>query len=311
MESVKINNKNISSEPKKYTVYSNDLKFKKHRNIDPEKAHWDNENVKKKFYQNNLDTLEYRFNECKKNNFEYLDLSNLGLSKIPKFNTYDNFSNIKNIKFLFLNDNKLTEINKELLCFLNLKVLDISSNKLHKINDLPKTIEELVCHNNNLTSIPEHNEVIKIDCSYNDIKNLNKYPNLIDIICDNNKIEHINTYNNVTRIICKNNPLTSIDYQPSMKYFDCSTTKLVGKLPTCPNLKFLVCNYTKINDISNLNELVSLEIIGSSVLKIPYILTLRDLLYQNTQNVIISSKYKIVDYIKERDNSYLKFDEYR
>lgn len=292
---------------RKYVIYENDLKFKSKRNIDPNKAEWDSEHIENTFFEQNLDTLAYRFDECEKNNFEYLDLSHLELEKIPDVSIHKYAKDFAKVKYLFLNDNKLTECPTNLQYFPNLEVFDISSNLITTISYLPKSLKEFVCHNNRLKSLPSHDYLHKLDCSHNSITSLNKYCNIIDIICHDNRIKMIPTYQNINRIICKNNPLIHINTQPSVESLDCSNTNISGKISNMPNLKYLICNDTKIDDVSNLVNLESLEILNSSISKLPYLSKLKGLLYKNTQNISISSKYKIDMYYKERDNSFIKF----
>lgn len=291
----------------KYIIYTNDLKFKNLRNIDPLKVNWDNEKVKDCYYTKNFDTVGYRLKECKNNNFYYLDLSHLNLSVFPDISKYKYYENVTKIKYLFICNNNLKECDSFLKLFDNLEVLDISYNNIEKIYFLPAKLNEFVCNNNKLVIIPSHELVNKIDCSYNNLVLLPNYPKLIDFLCNDNKIENITTYSNINRIVCKQNPIINIEYQPKMNYLDCSNTNLIGQFSNMPNLKYLICNHTKINDIANLNSLISLEIYDCSINKIPYIATLKDLLYQNTQNILLSSKYKILTHIDEHDNSFIKF----
>ncbi len=129
-----MNNKVTHSMLSKYDVYENDLKFAEH--IDPTKSRWYSENVQKKFLSNEVKTLEYRLNECKKNNYEYLDISYLNLESIPDLTNYSDYSKIKTIKSLFANDNKIKCVEKSLSQFKNLQVLDISCNQIRKIKKI-------------------------------------------------------------------------------------------------------------------------------------------------------------------------------
>lgn len=291
------------SNEKKYVVYENDLKFRSNRNIDPEKADWFDEKTKKK-YSTDQDNLEYRLRECQKSNFSFLDLSHLKLSDIPKLSNEIFYK----IKYLFLNDNNLENIGDNLNQFIDLEVLDISCNKIKQISKLPTTIKEFVCHNNKLETIPKHKHITKIDCSHNFINLLNEYPELKDIICHDNKLSNIPTYKNATRIICKNNPLTHIHDQPNVSYIDCSKTDIVKLVSSIPNLTHLVCNDTKINDVSNLKNLVVLEILGcNNLTKLPYLPNLQDLLFQNTIQLMIESKYKVEKCINQKHHTFVRF----
>jgi Leucine-rich repeat (LRR) protein len=188
-----------------------------------------------------------------------------------------------------------------------LEVLDISCNLIKTIAFLPNTLKELVCHNNNLKSVPSHDYILKLDCSHNALSSLNTYSAIKDIICHDNQIKTIPTYHHINRLICRDNPVIHIDNQPSVESLDCSTTNLSGKLSNMPTLKYFICNDTKIDDISNLINLETLEILNCPILKIPYLPKMKGLLYKNTQNIMLSSKYKVDMHVREHDNTYIKF----
>lgn len=282
----------------KYVVYENDLKFKSMRNIDPNKAEWYDESVKNMF-DKDFDTISARLKKSKDGDFIYLDLSRLNLEKIPKFTGYAHYDKLVKIKYLFINDNNLSECGDRLSCFENLEVLDISFNKISEISFLPKTLQELICHNNKLTQLQSHNTIKILDCMNNPIEKIGNYPKLVDLICIENKLTNLPTYPNVERIICKQNPLNDIEYQPNLKQLDCSETNLSGRLENYPNLIGLICNHTKISYVGNLDKLESLEIVGCRM-KVSYIQTLKCLLCENLESDIqLSTKFKIKSVISE------------
>lgn len=294
---------------RKYVVYENDLKYKSMKNIDPSKAEWFDENVKNKFYNDDLETLKYRFEESKKNDFFYLDLSHLKLKEfnINLLKKCEYFENLCNIKFLCLNNNELTKINNELELFTKLEIIDISYNKLHEFNYSSSKLKELLCHDNELHKLPKYNDLLRLDCTNNNLIELPEYSKLEEIICDNNKITNLPTYSKVKRIICRNNPITHINIMPNLTYLDCSLTLLSGKLSDMNKLTHLVCNNTKISDISNLINIKTLEIANTKISKIPHINTLKDLLFKNNQQILLSSKFTIDDIITEHNNTYIRF----
>jgi len=300
-------NDDITSSEEKYVVYKNDLKFKNLRNIDPKKSIWDTEDVHDHYYNTDLDVLKYRLRECRKSKFTYLDLSHLGITEFPKLKKWKYYDELKNLKFLFLNNNKLTICDEALKKFTKLEVLDISTNQIKEITFFPKSLIEFVCHNNNLKRIPSHDNLKKLDCSSNKITELHSHQNLKDLICDHNRLEKIISYNNITRLVCSYNPLLTINTLNNATHLDCSNTKMSGRINDMPSLTHFICNFTKIDDISNLTTLQCLETLGGSITKIPYIDTLKDLLYRDTQDIILASKYKIIEHVKEHDNSYIRF----
>lgn len=288
-----------------YIVYKNDLKFKKNRKIDDEKAQYDDDAIN---YKNiNMDSYSYRIHECEKNNYLLLDLSGIGLNGIPNVDKEPNSDKIKNIKYLFLNDNNIFDLTG-LKQFLFIEVLDISNNVIKEINYLPNTIVELVCHNNNIQSIVEHKKIIKLDCSNNNISILYEYPNLTDLLCNDNKLTRLRSYDKVLRIVCKNNPITNIDKQQKIEKLDCSNTNIIGTLYNHPNLKFLICNSTKINDVSNLISLEMVEFVDTDITKLNFSHKLKQILFKNTQNIKLSSNFKVKNYVKEIDHIFVIFE---
>ena len=292
----------------KYIVYKNDLKFKKLRNIDPECAIWDTEDIRDTYYDDDLDTIKYRLRECRKSNFVYLDLSNLDLLEFPRLKKWKYYDKLKDLKFLFLNNNKLTKCDNSIEFFEKLEVLDISKNRITTISHFPESLLEFVCHNNEIKEIPKHNNLLKLDCSFNKITELYGFKNLRDLMCNNNRIEKIGSYDNITRLVCTDNPMTVINTLNNVTHLDCSNTKMSGGINNMPKLTHFICNFTKINDVSNLNTLECLETLNSGITKIPYISTLKVLLYREAQDISLAKQYKVVEYVKEHDNEYIRFE---
>lgn len=300
-------NRNLQGLNKKYIVYDNDLKFRELRNIKKENADWDTENVKEQFGAD-YDTIVYRLKESKKNGFQNLDFSRLNLEKFPNLTAYKHYSELcKNLKYLFLNDNKLRKCDDKIQCFSYLEVLDVSFNEIVEVIFLPKYLKEFVCATNKITNLGNHKYLEKIDCSFNQIENLGYYDNLQDLICNDNKLTKIQSYDTLNRLICKNNPVVTISKQLNLKYLDCSLTNITNDVGDFPNLTSLICNFTKVNDIGKFHKLESLEIIGCNM-KIPYIKTLNILLCQDYESILISSKYKIKKEFIEKNNACIVFD---
>lgn len=291
----------------KYVVYENDLKFKDQRHIDPDLADWHNDSVKEDFGKD-FDNVSARLKECEKSNFGYLDLSRLGLEKVPKFTAYKHYEKLKSIKYLFLNDNRLITCDERIACFENLQVLDISFNQITTIVYLPKKLKELMCHDNLLREVcPIHNYLEILDCSNNKIQILGKYDNLKQLVCTNNRITEINTYSLLKRCICKENPITKINPLYNLEHFDCSNTGISGTIEDYPSLLMLICNFTKINTIKNLPKLESFEFIGCKM-KLPFIRTLKYVLCHDYENTLeISNKYKVSQEFTEGDNTCFVF----
>lgn len=299
-----IRNHNIKPEnddEKKYIVYPSDLKYKKLRNINPEKAKWTTE-VKNDFFTQDYDTFNHRIKECIANNYEFLDFSNMNLTNFPDLSNSDFSKYLSRVRYLFINNNKIKEIPTNLLKhYSNLKVFDISSNKITHIDYLPPYIEELVCSDNKIEYIITHDKLLRLDCSNNKLKQISSYSNLKDLICSENQINNISRYDNLIRLVCNENPITNISSQDKLSYLDCSYTKLNGSISNIRNLKFLICNNTRINNINNLENLESLEIINCDIKNIRYNPNLKQILFKDTQNFNISDKYKIKKQVIQKD----------
>ena len=289
---------------KKYVVYKNDLKFSEF--IDPEMSIWDKD-VEKKYHSNVYKLLKYRIYDCKKNNFEYLDISYLNLDKLPNFTEHKYYNNLKKIKYLFVHNNNISDIGNSLDIFENLEVLDISNNKLTSINSLPDTLKELVCHNNKLIKICTSDSVTILDCSFNSLTKLQNYPMLHTLMCEDNNIDFLRSFFNIKHITCKNNPITKISDQPILEFLNCENTKIQGRISEMPYLEWLICHDTNINDIATLKSLKHIEMTNCTLLTFPYIQSLCDILCDLNAELLLNSKYKLKHYIVERNYVYYVF----
>lgn len=257
-----------------------------------------------------------KFEEAQKN--KYLDLSNLDLDEMIFFEKnkqigctffeQDEKFNLCDIIYLFINDNKLKNINLNLNTFIKLKVIDISDNcNLEEINYLPPNLEELVCNNCQLIKICGHNTIKKIHCMDNKISQLNSYPLLEDLKCDNNKIEFIPSMLKLKRLSHTNNPIVKIDYQPNLQFLDCSLTPLEGKITFAPMITNLICHDTKISDISELNEVSEIEFYDSEIQYLPFLPRLRSIIFNN-KNLKLSPNYKIKKFLEYGDKIDIVFE---
>lgn len=305
-------NKEKENKQKKYPVYKNDLLFKKMRNINADMALWYTDDLKDE-YEKDFDNITARLKMCKENNFIYLDLSRLDLEKIPKLSSYSKFDELTNVKYLFLNDNKLTTCGDRLEYFPNLEVLDVSHNAISEVTFLPNTLKEFICTNNKINSLPSHKNLKILDCTSNKINDLGTYPKLKDLNCSNNKIKIIKSYDSITRLICRQNPLIEIQNQNILEDLDCSETLLNGKINGLPNLKGLICNHTKINDITSLSKLETLEIVNCKM-KIPYLPKLKCLMCEKIKNdnddIKLSNKLKIKNVVNDGSVLCIIFDSF-
>lgn len=275
----------------KYIVYNNDLKFKEFRNLDPNKIFWHQDFVEKAYYDENLDTIEYRLRECKKNNNEFLDLSHLHLKEVPNIPNYISSS----VKYLFINNNEI-EILKNLEQFSNLEVLDVNNNNINFIKYLPSNLNEFCCKYNSITEIPPLEYLKILDCTCNMMENIYKYPNLETLICCENNIRELPNFIKLKKLICKFNKLKKIDIY-GLVYLDCSYNNIT-KINDCPLLKDLLCRNNKLEGIPDyLPNLQYLEIFNNKFDKIAYFPSLKELYcdLDGITNVPIEYQTKLAD----------------
>ena len=270
----------------KYNVYYNDLKYRNNRNIDIKCANWTDPEYENLYATTNFDTVNYRINECITKDNTLLDLSHLSLSEMPNIP-----ANIcKNVKCLFLNENKLNSINN-LHNFVSLEVLDISNNNISEILILPKTLTELNCSFNNITDITQDiPSLVLLNCENNKLNNIHDYKKIKTIMCSNNCIKYIKN-NSAKKIICNNNNIISISNCDNLIYIDCSDNPL-ELLDNVNNLIKLVMNNTPITQLPNISNLTHLEVFKSCIDTIPYFDSLTELYISGEHTKKISKKYK-------------------
>lgn len=282
-------------------LYKNDLRQKSHTGINVSLLKQINHPIIND--PNNLldmDTLEYRINETIELNSDSLDLSGLGLKKIPngvsKEGSYGEPTKLPNelpiIHNLFLSDNKLQFSSLTPLQYYNtLLVLDISNCKINNIDYLPETLIELVCRNNNLVSMPHPlpQNLIRLDVSYNRLIKLPKSNSLKQIICDNNKISKISSYPNLLSLSCKNNLIKTMRPMKNLVSLDCSYNFL-EKIYGFVELEYLCCSNNNIMSIFNLPKINQLECFNNKIVELDYFKGLEILV---SDNIHLNSDYKI------------------
>jgi Leucine-rich repeat (LRR) protein len=281
------------SQPKryKYDVYTNDLKFKKNRNIDPERAKWDKVNGEYMHNNIDLDSIEYRLLECKNSSYSTLDLSHMDLSHLPEINKH-----IKScIIYLFVTDNELTEL-PDLTEYMHLQILDISNNKISSLNKLPSSLLELNCNENKISELPSTiscPNLKRIECSNNNICDIPIYKNLTNLLCSNNNIKSITGLKNLEKLLCVNNKINIINSCDNLKYLDCSHND-VKQLQVMDKLVDLIINNNPINNIDYFDKLIKLtyfEMFGTKINVLPYIDSLEELFCYKENISEISKQY--------------------
>lgn len=287
---------------RKYHVYRNDIKYKKHRKIDPDRAIWENEQVKKDFFKE-TDAIRYRLEECKKEKYETLDLSHMDKKCLKQLFKSEEFPLIKNkLQHLFVKDCGLRKL-PDLSELTSLMTLDVSCNKIKTINVLPKTLEELIVNDNRLTKIENDLPNLKrINANNNMIDHFNCSNSLESINIKNNPIDRIPSLNNLYHLDIASTKITLINSFPSLKLLDCSRTA-VEKIPKLDKLDVLICNSSSVSDISALTNLKGLEMINCKISQIHYMKNLHSVVYHtDNDSVKLSQYYRILRVTKNKKN---------
>ena len=280
---------------KSYVVYRNDIKYKKHRNIDMSRAIWDDD-VKKDFEEKDTDGIDYRIDECKREKSETLDLTHMDKYCFEQLFSHQTFSNIKkSLQHIFAKYSNLKTI-PNLLILKKLQTLDISCNKLKELENLPESLEELIVNDNNLTSI---------DIQLPNLKRFNGSNNMLEKFNYSNSLERLHLQNNPINVIPKltnlyfldisNTKITEIYSMPRLKYLDICNTEITI-VPAMSSLEVLLCNNSSVNDISAINTIYSLEMINSKINCIHYMPNLNSIRYhdQDSAKLKLSKRYKIL-----------------
>lgn len=273
-----------------YPVYRNDIKFRKHRDIDTSRAVWADD-IKQDFHNKDTDSIDYRIEECIREKGEMLDLSHMNKDCFKMLFSNKTFPKIKHtLQHIFAKDCDLDML-PDLNCFVSLLTLDLSCNKLTVLPKLPETLEELIVNDNLITKITT------------------LMPNLLRFNGDNNLISNMTFSKSLERIHLKNNPISQIPQFENLYFLDISTTK-INKLYSCPNLKYLdisftqitelpsmdslqvlVCIHSNLFDITKLKNLYTLDMAGSKIIRVPYFNNLNKMSYTEGIDLRLSQNY--------------------
>ncbi len=282
-----------AKDTRKYCVYRNDIKFKKHRLIDPSRAIWDND-VKNDYKEKETDSIHYRLEECEREKYETLDLSHMPsdcfllLLKHKKINLIK-----KKILHLFANDCGFQDL-PDLSIFSSLITCDLSDNKLKVLPELPESLQELIVNGNNLTQVNNELPVLKRFNGSNNMITLFNYANSLEsIYLNDNPIDDIPKLSNLYFLNISKTKITKIHSMPKLKYLDCSHTE-IQQIPSMNSLTHLSCNDSSVHDISQIHNLHSMEISNSKITQVHYMKDLYSIIYQNETNLVISKRYKII-----------------
>lgn len=251
-----------------------------------------------------MDSINTRIEDCRRDNYQHIDLSNLNLDNFPDLPQ----DILDNVHFCTLSDNNLTELK----CpnFKKLKILDVGHNKIHKIISIPNTLEEFVCRKNilqDIRTILSCPKLERIDCTDNLLINIPECISLKIIYSAYNQLIQIPSIKTLEKIICHNNQIESIKDLPNLIYIDARNNK-IHKIINCPKLKQLYINNNKLILLDNLRSLEYLECIHNNLEKIPYFDNIFEILCDyNIDNkpICLSVKYKDrVENIKQYNEKY-------
>jgi Leucine-rich repeat (LRR) protein len=274
---------------KKINIYRQDLKNAEFRIIDKDKYDlvFDNNETEQEYYNQKLDTLDLRLKEFEKENYQFLDLSNLGIDNLPNLDK----KLCSKVKYLFLNNNNFT-IFPNLDIFININVLDIAHNKIKVIDNIPNILNELVCSNNLLEKINIPNNLKILICSNNKLKNI-RSSNLEILNCEYNFITEINNQPNLKKLLCQKNNIIKLENMNNLEYLDVSYNSKIEKIINMPKLKDLLANSIPNLFLGDLNNLEYLEIYDSFIENLYYLPKLKDLHCYINSIKNMSSEYKI------------------
>ena len=152
------------------------------------------------------------------------------------------------IKELNLKNFKLTEI-PDLSKFKNLKVLDLSINKIKKIENIPKTVHTLILSNNKIEkiiNIPLHIKILFVNKNLLTELDITE-TDIVELYCERNKLTRILFSKNLNVLKCSYNKIINLDNLPDgLTYCDCSHNKIkyFNKLPN--ELITLNCSFNKL-----------------------------------------------------------------
>jgi len=274
---------------KKYVIYQNDLKHRNMTKLDINKIDWKQNDIRH-LYNINHDTLEYRFKESEKDNYQHIDLTNLNLINLPKQLDSNIFYN--NLLHLFISNNNIKgKLN--LSNFKKLESIDIDNNDIDEII-LPESLKELSISNNKLKYIKCNKNLIRIKCSNNLLEKIDLNNNLEICVFDNNKLTILDMrkLNLCEKIIIYNNPLQNLLTPSSLKYLDLSET-LISELYDCDNLLHLVANKCiNLKNLPKYKNIEFIEIIETPIEKLYFYEKYKLILIQLNITKNISKKYK-------------------
>lgn len=266
-------------------VYKNDLKYIEYNDI--------NINKVKNMPNYTFSTVAARIKECEEEKYEFLDLNHMDLTHIP--NDVVNDNKLHKIKSLFMIDNNISVINMSI--FNNLTVVDLSNNKLSSVPILPDTIEEITVKNNVLETVVlnSYSNLKRLDVSHNKLTTIDLHKTLDILICNNNNIKQIKSFPKLRKLSCKKNDIHTISGLPLIEIIECDNNK-ISTIINFPILRELYCNNNKITLITKLPKIEVVHCINNNISRFEYFSKLKELSCDYDSKLSLSTNYKVKDY---------------
>jgi Leucine-rich repeat (LRR) protein len=180
---------------------------------------------------------------------------------VENFNNWKSDGDEEAVSLTYLNCsfNKLTELPN-----------DIPTNDGEIMNKLPNCLENLICNNNLLTSLPEllPMNLKHLNCSFNTLTSIpilvenpinpEATMNLLFLHCNNNEITQLPKLpNNIKLLNCNNNEITQLPELPNnIKFLNCSNNELTN-LPKLPD--DLITFYCQGNEYDDESMLIIID----------------------------------------------------
>jgi Leucine-rich repeat (LRR) protein len=290
---------------RKYMVYRNDIKYKKYRDIDPERAIWESEEVRDDFMKKDTDAIDYRVSECIREKYTMLDLSHMTETCVIELISHKEFPKIRDeVLHVFINNSQLMNI-PDLDCFKKIRTLDLGNNELKKLPRLSETIRELNFRDNKIVHVPilPHLEILVGD--NNNIEEITLPLKIKIASIANNPLKKIHGeyFSNLEELDINRTNMENITFKTKkLKKLNCEKTK-IKTIPKMDDLKILMCDNSFVEDISSLNHLEELYQVGSNITRLHYIPTLKCLTFDKKKNALKMSKYYKVRFANKNKDS--------
>jgi Leucine-rich repeat (LRR) protein len=148
-------------------------------------------------------------------------------------------------------------------------ILDLSSLELKVCPKIPLNCKVLDVSNNNLTELPDLPNCIILKCHNNNLEKLPPMPKCQRLICATNRLTELPDLPEVLVLGCVRNQLTKLPYMPKCQKLLCSGNNIVS-IPEA-NYKMLVCSYTSVTQLPNLESCIALSCEGIPISRLPHL----------------------------------------